>query len=360
MSGTNRLADRLHAGTIDRRHLVGGAAGVATAATAAFALGSFVSAQSATTATATPEAGSGGSGTGNSASTQDGTAITTRSAAIIAAVKADRDALASSLDTAPIDELLSLASDLQTKAEAASVATGTGRRSSKSSSSGSTSSDTTSSNATPDASSSSSTTTSSATASTIAPGKIELAFAAARTAQAARATIVAQLANFGLPSEQARLSRGLAQIYADVKQLASDASSAKVEDASTLVSHAEASYKSAYDAYTAKTYASATAYGEATAHLGEAAAMLLGLRRGRAMGGGFGGMEMFGRDERGSGGRMNGGRGGNSQSGEQNADDSSAGSDGTTATPSAGTSADSETETTDDPSTPVDVPAPSF
>lgn len=345
MPSTEHLVDRLRTGPINRRQLVGGTAGIATAATAVVALGSLVSAQTSDSATATPEAGSGGSDSGT---TLDATAITDRSAAVIASVTSDRDALASSLDTTVIDELLSLAADLQAKAEAAPAPTGTGRRSG-SSSSGSTSSGTTSSAATPDAAANSSSTTTT-------PGKIELAFAAARTAQAARATIVAQLATFGLPSEQARLSRGLSQIYAAVKALATEATSSSEADASALVSHAEAAYTNAYDAYTAKTYASVTAYGEATAHLAAAASVLLGLREGKGMGG----MDLPGFGEDGRGGRMSGGRGGNQQSGSKREASDSGENDSSDATPAAGTSSDSDTESPDDPSTPVDVPAPSF
>ncbi|MGB3329706.1 MAG: hypothetical protein WBA46_12175 [Thermomicrobiales bacterium] len=357
MSSTEHLVDRLRSGSINRRHLVGGAAGVATAATAAVALGSYVSAQSSSSATATPETESGTSETTTTTgSAQDAKVITDRSAAIIASVKADRDALASSIDTAPIDELLSLAADLQTKAEAASIGTGPGRRSSKASS-GSTSSSATSSS-TPAASSSSSSTSSTETTT---PGKLELAFAAAHTAQAARATIVAQLAKFGLPSQQARLSRSLAAVYDAVKSIGTTAGTAGEADASTLVSHAEAAYKSAYDAYNAKTYASATAYGEAAARLGRAAAMLLGLREGKGMGGMLGDLEMPGRGTRGGGGPMNGDWGGNQEQGGKNNESDSETNDDTSATPSASTSSDSSAPaSTEDPTTPVDVPAPSF
>ncbi|MGN6030922.1 MAG: hypothetical protein ACTHQE_04585, partial [Thermomicrobiales bacterium] len=214
MSSNERshLIDHLRTGTIDRRHLVGGAAGLATAATAALAVGSLVSAQSSDAATATPEAGSGSSSSGSSSSSRSTTSVTDRSAAVIASVQADRDALASSLDTASIDELLSLANELQTKAVAAAdtsgsgSGSGSGRGSSRGSSSSSSSS-----SATPEASSSSTPAASGSASTTSSPGKRQLANAATRTARAARAMIVAQLANFGLPSQQNRVSRELAE-----------------------------------------------------------------------------------------------------------------------------------------------------
>lgn len=325
MSRNDHLIDRLRSGSIDRRHLVGGAAGIATAATAAVALGSLVSAQSSGSTTATPEAGSGGSSSAGSA--QDATAITDRSATIIASVKADRDALAASLDTATIDELLSLATDLQTKAEAAPVATGSGRRTGG----GSSSSSGSSSSATPAAGTSTADNTLS---------KQALALAAVRTALAARETIVAQLANFGLPSEQARVSRVLAAIYDGVKSVATEAGSASVDDASTLVTHAEAAYQSAFEAYNAKTYARATAYGDASAHLAEAAAVLLGMRGS----GRFGGR---GRDG-GSRGGMFRGESGNEVKGSSDA------------TPESSSGSGTEPESSDDRSTPVTVPEPTF
>lgn len=332
MSRNSTLLDQLKTGTIDRRHLVGGAAGIVTAATAAFAVGSLVSAQ-----TATPEAGS----TSNSTAADRAKAITDRSAAVIASVKADRDAVASSIDVASVDELLSLASDLQTKAEAATVnSSGMGRKSS-----GSTSSSSSSASATPSASTG--TGAASTTATTTAPGKIELAAAAVRTAQAARAIMVAQMAKFGLPSQQARLSKKLAEIYAAVKEIATSAGTAGVADASTLVTHAEAAYKSAYDAYNAKTYASAAAYGEATVELGEAAAVLLGL-------GMRGGMK-------GRGGRMDrqGDRGGFWKSAKDGTEATSGTDD--MGTPESSSSSDgSGSGSSDDSSTPVEVPQPTF
>lgn len=367
MSRNDTLLERLRTASFDRRQLVGGAAGVATAATAAVALGSLVSAQTTGSSTATPEAGSGSSSGSSETTAERAAAITDRSAKVIASVKADRDALPSSIDASTIDELLSLAADLQTKAEAATLTTRSGRRSGSGSGSGSGSSrgSSSSTSATPEATTTTGTPaassgSSTASSSSSTPGKVELAYAAARTAQAARAMMVAQLANFGLPSQQARLSRDLATAYDDVKAIASKASSGGVEDASTLVTHAEAAYKSAYEAYTAKTYARATAYGEATAHLGEAAAALLGLRR-AALTDGWGGRSARSGDERremaGRGG-MKGGRGGRSGSSDGSGSGSKSSSDAT-ATPSA---SDSSTSTSDngEESTPVDVPEPSF
>ncbi|MGN6483652.1 MAG: hypothetical protein ACTHMX_04550 [Thermomicrobiales bacterium] len=360
----SQLIDHLRTGTIDRRHLVGGAAGLATAATAALAVGSLVSAQSSDTATATPEAGSGSSSSGSSSSSRSTTSVTDRSAAVIASVQADRDALASSLDTASIDELLSLANELQTKAVAAAdtsgsgSGSGSGRGSSRGSSSSSSSS-----SATPEASSSSTPAASGSASTTSSPGKRQLANAATRTARAARAMIVAQLANFGLPSQQNRVSRELAEVYDGVKEVAGDTASAGIDDATTLVTHAEDAYKSAYDAYNAKTYARATAYGEAAVYLAEAAAGLLGM---------FGGMGSGGDSGRRSGGRggMGGGRGGNGNAGSSGNNrgsnsgggSSSGSSSSATATPSSSGSgsSSSDDETGGDESTPVEVPEPSF
>lgn len=314
------LPARLRTTTIDRRHLVGGAAGVATAATAALALGSFVSAQ---TPDPTPESGS------DASSSSATTSLTDRSAAIIASVQADRDALASSFDTATIDELLSLANDLQAKAVAAAETTSGGSRRDGASTAATPASTT----ATPAASDGASTASS--------PGKRRLALAAVRTARAARATLVAQLADFGLPSQQARVSRGLAGVYDGLVAVADDASTAGSEDASALVTGAEDAYTSAYEAYTAATYARATAYGEAAVALAAGAVSLLG---GDGSRGPFGGRGASGRPfvDWGDG---TSGRGGRRGRGDR---------DGM-----APPSSDGTTEDGDD-STPVDVPKPSF
>ncbi|MGN6033646.1 MAG: hypothetical protein ACTHQE_18475, partial [Thermomicrobiales bacterium] len=280
-----------------------------------------------------------------------------RSAAVIASVQADRDALASSLDTASIDELLSLANELQTKAVAAAdtsgsgSGSGSGRGSSRGSSSSSSSS-----SATPEASSSSTPAASGSASTTSSPGKRQLANAATRTARAARAMIVAQLANFGLPSQQNRVSRELAEVYDGVKEVAGDTASAGIDDATTLVTHAEDAYKSAYDAYNAKTYARATAYGEAAVYLAEAAAGLLGMFGGMGNGGDSG------RRSSGRGGNGNAGSSGNSRGSNSGGGSSSGSSSSATATPSSSGSgsSSSDDETGGDKSTPVEVPEPSF
>lgn len=254
MSRNDALRDRLRSGQIGRRQLASGAAGIATAATAAAVLGPFVSAQVSPGRTSvTPEHGAGERGSERAA--QHAAVITDRSAAVIASATADRNALASSLDTADIDEMLSLAGVFQQRAEAAPVAADGGRRSSQGASSVSASE-------------------SSSTASTLS--KQALAFAATRSAQAAREMIVAQLANFGLPSEQVAVSRSLASIHHDIATNAAAVGPAAVEEASALIDHAEAAYTRAYAAYNARTYARAAAYGGVAAHLAEAAMMLVG------------------------------------------------------------------------------------
>jgi len=254
MPRNDALRDRFRSGPFGRRQLVGGAAGIATATTAAVVLGPFVSAQvSPGTVSFTPEHGL--DERGSELAAQRAAVFTDRSAAVIASVKADRNALASSLDTADIDEMLSLAGDFQQKAEAAPVATDRGHRSSQ--------------DASPVQGSEAP-----STASTLS--KQALAFAATRSAQAAREMIVAQMVNFGLPSDQAAVSRTLAATHQDVSARATTVGPAGVEEASTLMGHAEAAYTRAYAAYNAGTYARAAAYGGVAAHLAEAAAMLVG------------------------------------------------------------------------------------
>jgi hypothetical protein len=299
------------ANNVTRRRLIGSAAGLAAATLATVGL---VSAQ---TSTATPDASTSSS----SSTTTTGTAGDDQLTTFLASVKTDRDAVASSIDTTMIDQILAVANDLQTQSTTASDT--------DSPPVPSTSSDSTTSSATPAASSSGT------SATTVAPGKRQLLAAAQSSGRAARQLIVAELSAYGLPSQKVDASHSLADVYDRIKTAGTDVSGSSIADAMTLVTYAQQLYADAYDKYGAGTYAQAQGTGRAAGGLASAAETLLG--KNGFGGAGSGGMSVNGNQ----GGGANQKKPTSGSSSNSNGDNSSAPGDG-------------------DSSTPATVPTPSF
>lgn len=207
--------------TINRRALLGGIAGAATLAVGGAAL---VSAQS-----ATPSATSGSGGSGSSSR---GAKLETRMQTELAAVKADRDAVAGKIDTTMVDRLLAFAMDLEGRATtSASGATGT-----------------------PAATGNSATGATSTSAQTSAMRDLA---ASGLTGEAARAEILAQLSAFGLPSQKAEVSKLLADTYAAITADAAAIKAANNTDATSALTMAQDLYTSAHDTYGTGLYSQA-------------------------------------------------------------------------------------------------------
>ena len=241
--------------TINRRALLGGIAGAATLAVGGAAL---VSAQS-----ATPNATSGSSGSGSSSR---GAMLATRVQTELAAVEADRDAVAGKIDTAMVDRLLAFATDLEGRASTATSGTASAA-------------------GTPAAGG----TTGSTTAQISAMRDLA---AAGLTGEAARGEILAQLSAFGLPSQQAEVSKLLADTYSTITADAAAIKAANNADATSALTMAQDLYTSAHDAYGAGHYAQ-TAKGDLAAGLMLRVAKVLSgqgkLESGRGNRGGSGG-----------------------------------------------------------------------
>ena len=161
----------------------------------------------------------------------------------IASAQADRDAIASQTDVTVVDELLSLATALRNQASSAS--------------SGSDDILT-----------------------------LRLARGASAAAQAAVELIKAQMADYGLPSQQARASRILERANEVIEAFSSEVSGSTDANVTTAIQLAQRLYQTAYDRYNAGTYAEAMGTASVAAKLARIAAMLSGSleRRGRGRG----------------------------------------------------------------------------
>lgn len=156
--------------------------------------------------------------------------IIERARAEIAAVEADREAVADQIEAATVDEVLSQASLLVDEAQAGLDG------------------------GDPDAA-------------------MRLAAGSWRTAEAGRDLIVAQVSYAGLPSQQAAASRVLAQAYERIDTVATATATA---DVGFYVTTAQAVYQVAYEQYAASAWAQALANGKAISGLLEAASILAG------------------------------------------------------------------------------------
>lgn len=218
---------RLHA-PINRRRLIGGMAG---AAVTTIAIGGLVSAQSTqTNASGTPAAGSA---TDSESGAQENTVQTASDA--IALIKRDRDSVASKIDVKNVDQILTIATDLQSQASSAT------------------------------------------TSST--PSQDQLASAAETTAWAARDLIEAELSPFGLPSRQIGVSQELADNHAAITAAGKTVMAVKSKNAATaatsLLTISQQLYTSAYDQYGKGVFMQAEKTAEAASGLVDAIDELL-------------------------------------------------------------------------------------
>jgi len=218
---------RLHA-PINRRRLIGGMAG---AAVTTIAIGGLVSAQSTqTNPSGTPAAGSA---TDSESGAQENMVQAASDA--IALVKRDRDSVASKIDVKNVDQILTIATDLQSQASSAT------------------------------------------TSST--PSQDQLASAAETTAWAARDLIEAELSPFGLPSRQIGVSQELADNHAAITAAGKTVMAAKSKDAATaatsLLTISQQLYTSAYDQYGKGVFMQAEKTAEAASGLVDAIDELL-------------------------------------------------------------------------------------
>lgn len=152
----------------------------------------------------------------------------------IAVVQRDRDAVRDTADLQVVDQLLGAATTLRDQAHAAIAAN--------------------------DASQSG-----------------RLAIAAAETARAASGLIEAQLATYGLPSQQAGASRLLLSAYYHIQEATdrTEGDPASSTDAAKLVATAQALYKTAYDLYGGGVHAQAMGTADVAARLAGIAVALV-------------------------------------------------------------------------------------
>lgn len=212
--------------TINRRALIGGITGATALAVAGAGI---VNAQS------TPSAAE---------TTTRETTAATRVTTLISAVKADRDAVAGKIDATMVDRLLALATDLQaTSGSAATPAAGT---------------------------------PSSGTASATQSSPMRDLAAAGITASAAREEILAQLSGFGLPSQQAPVSKMLAATFETITTEGAEIKTANNANATSALTTAQDLYTAAHDAYGTKLYARAGRHDVAARRMVEVAKVLTG------------------------------------------------------------------------------------
>jgi hypothetical protein len=93
-------------------------------------------------------------------------------------------------------------------------------------------------------------------------------------AMAAEALIRAQLAAYGLPSQQAGASRTLVAAYNVIDEVSGRTASTTDQDSASLVTTAQGLYKAAYDLYNAGTYAQAAGTAEVAARVARLADVL--------------------------------------------------------------------------------------
>jgi TolA-binding protein len=95
-----------------------------------------------------------------------------------------------------------------------------------------------------------------------------------QAAMAAEALIRAQLTDYGLPSQQAGVSRTLVAAFNEIDEVTGRTASTTDQDAASLVTTAQALYKAAYDLYNAGTYAQAAGTAEVAARVARLADVL--------------------------------------------------------------------------------------
>ena len=259
----------IEGGTFTRRRVIAGAVGAGLATTLGIGIGRAQD-------EATPVAGDDADGTpvagavGETEEADD--AITTvadaiaRATAAIATAQGDRDAVAATIDTLTVDELLAQATAVHDRAQAAADATEEDQA-------------------------------------------LRLARATVATARAARDLVAAQLIAAGLPSQEAPASRTLADAYEAVLAASEDAADATDADVGVYVGFAQELYQAAFDLYETGAFGRAAETARVAVHLARVAE-LLALAEGAVgpiRGGGRGRGARGGRD----GGRGHGpGRGG--------------------------------------------------
>jgi len=211
----------------------------------------------------TPDAttdGSMSSGTPEAASGQDTaqddaafvTAAIGRADEVIASVQADRDAVASDIDTTEIDSLIAQAG-VHRDLAASSIDSGDNSEA------------------------------------------IRQAFVATATAKAARELIETSLGYAGLPSEEARASRALARVHEQIVAVTAESASATDPNVEFFVTHAQTLYTASYDLHGTGAYAQAIGTGRVAGGLVRIATALMadisqiGFGRGGRGGGLFGG-----------------------------------------------------------------------
>jgi hypothetical protein len=301
---------------LNRRRLIGGLAG---GAFTTIAVGGLVAAQG-TSAKPAGTPASDSSSRNESGSTEN---AGQGAAGAIASVKKDRDAVASKIDVTTVDRILAVATTLQSQSSSATTSSATSRE--------------------------------------------QLASAAETTAWSARDVIEAELSAYGLPSQQIGVSQVLADLHGSIVVAGKTVASAKNPGATSLLTISQQLYTSAYDQYGAGTFAQFEKTGDAAAGLTDAIDELLGTSDSGTTGG---------NDNQGDGEQNDGGNGStartgtpagnaeggssdseqNGQGGDRQSDNGSDGSDGGGGGENQGQNgADSP-----DPTTPVDVPAPSF
>lgn len=311
---------RLHA-PINRRRLIGGMAG---AAVTTIAIGGLVSAQSTqTNASGTPAAG-------NAIDSESGAQENMVQAAsdAIALVKKDRDSVASKIDVKTVNQILTIATDLQSQASSAT------------------------------------------TSST--PSQDQLASAAETTGWAARDLIEAELSPFGLPSRQIGVSQELADNHAAITAAGKTVMAAKSKDAATATAAATTSlltisqqlYTSAYDQYGKGMFMQAEKTAEAASGLVDAIDELLSA----SDNGGNTNGNSKGSDNRSDGEQNDAGNGtpaANTESGANDSNQNDQGNDqqGDSSSDSGGNDGNDQQDNGfqgAEPTKPVDVPKPSF
>jgi len=203
---------------INRRALIGGAAGLAAL--------TLTGAGYAAAQESTPDAA------GNAA---DATERLDQVRALVALVGADRAAIATTVDVTTVDQLLGVANDLLNQAGSAVPADDA---------------------ATEQAA--------------------RLAISAGLIALGARSTLVAELSDFGLPSQQAPASRRLAATHAWLTDALDAITTPGVTDAATALQFAQDLYAASYTDYTAGRYDQAKHRDQATNQLLRAALILSG------------------------------------------------------------------------------------
>jgi TolA-binding protein len=180
-------------------------------------------------ASETPQAGTS---TGNALD-----ALLQKLDSIISQVKTDRDAVSSTIDVSVVDQLLTKATALRDQVAS--------------------------------------------TASTDKQQAYQLAQAVVALARAAAAVIQAELSNYGLPSQQARASRFVANAHGQITEISDLVSNSTDANVTESIALAQQLYRAAYDAYNAGTYTKAMALARAASAVAFAAALAGGVAAGK-------------------------------------------------------------------------------